>query len=193
MPSVNAQEQIDPTQWVDRYGDDLYRYALARLHRPELAEEAVQETFVSALRARDQYAGRGKERSWLLGILKRKVIDLFRAQSRLPLSQNDQDPADVVFDRHGNWQEAPTAFGAGAEAALEKKEFLAAFRRCLQALPASQAMAFSAREIEGEASRDICETMRISQANLWVLLHRARLGLMRCLRSQWLHAEEDSC
>lgn len=69
---------LNPAAWVDQYGDYLYRYAVSRLRDGEAAEEVVQETFVAALRHVEQYEAKGSERAWLLGILKRKIIDLYR-------------------------------------------------------------------------------------------------------------------
>src|SRR6516225_285228 len=75
-------ELPEPGEWLPRYGDVLYRYALARLRRPHEAEEAVQETLLAALKARGQFQGRSDPRTWLIGILKRKVLDRLRAAAR---------------------------------------------------------------------------------------------------------------
>ena len=74
--SVNAV--TDPEDWVDRHGDALYRYALLRLRSPDLAADVVQETFLEALRARSSFSGRSSERTWLVGILRHKIVDHLR-------------------------------------------------------------------------------------------------------------------
>ncbi len=86
---------VDPNEWVDQHGDFLYRLALSRLRNSEAAEVAVQETFVAGLRAAEQFAGKGSERAWLLGILKRKVIDFVRACNHLGLLEPDRLAASV--------------------------------------------------------------------------------------------------
>ncbi len=86
--------QLDPSVWVDRHGDVLYGYALARLRDPEAAEEVVQETFVSALGAVAQYSGKGAEGAWLLGILKRKIVDHVRRRSRFDAAVGGEGEAD---------------------------------------------------------------------------------------------------
>lgn len=178
---------IDPGQWVDRYGDYLYRYALSRLGDAEAAEEVVQETLMAGLRSVGQYAGKGTERAWLLGILKRKIVDLLRRRSRtesLDAAEGD-DPAEVLFDRRGRWQVDRRTFGPMPSDPMEQAEFWQVFRRCLEGLPRRQADVFSLRELDGKNSREICKDLDISASNLWVLLYRARLRLADCMRSRW--------
>jgi RNA polymerase sigma-70 factor (ECF subfamily) len=106
-PGGQPSSVIDPTMWVDRHGDTLYRYAMSRLRDPDSAEEVVQETFVSALQALDQYSGQGSEGAWLLGILKRKVIDCVRRRNRPDSASGGDvadDPTQVFFDAKGNWR-----------------------------------------------------------------------------------------
>ncbi|MHC4945232.1 MAG: RNA polymerase sigma factor, partial [Planctomycetota bacterium] len=84
----------DPATWVDEHGDALYRFAITRLKDPEAAEEIVQETFLAALKAKDSFKGRSSERTWLIGILKNKVIDHFRKMSReRPVTDQGPDMA----------------------------------------------------------------------------------------------------
>ncbi|MFO7906153.1 MAG: sigma-70 family RNA polymerase sigma factor [Planctomycetota bacterium] len=185
VPSENQKPGTDPTQWVDRHGDGLYRYALSRLRNPDAAEEVVQETFVAALHSRDQYSGRGSEGAWLLGICRRKVVDCVRRRSRPDAAtrgDSGPDPAEVLFDQRGHWQSDPRILGRRPEETLERDEFWQAFRHCLQGLSQRQADAFALRELEGLSTDEICKELDISPSNLWVLLHRARLGLTRCLQ-----------
>ena len=76
----NTPEQVklDPETWVDKYGDYLYRFALSRVKDPVIAEELVQETFLAALRSLKNFQGRSSGRTWLIAILKHKIIDYFR-------------------------------------------------------------------------------------------------------------------
>jgi RNA polymerase sigma-70 factor (ECF subfamily) len=71
-----------PEQWLDEHGDVLYRYALLQFRDEHKAEEAVQETLVAALQSRDRFQGGSSVRTWLIGILKHKVLDQFRRESR---------------------------------------------------------------------------------------------------------------
>jgi len=186
IPDEQTEGGTDPAEWVDRHGDSLYRYALSRLRDPEAAEEVVQESFVAALHAREQYAGRGSEGAWLLGICKRKVIDHVRRRNRPDSGTGGDpgpDPAEALFDAKGNWRTDPRVLGRRPEETLQREEFWEVFRGCLKRLTQRQADAFTLREVEELASDEICKELSISTSNLWVLLHRARLGLTRCMKS----------
>src|SRR5882672_3378347 len=78
----------DPGRWLDDHGDYLFKYAVFRLRDDTAAEDVLQETFVAALKSYDKFEGRGSERSWLVGILKHKIIDHFR-QTRLDVLVGD--------------------------------------------------------------------------------------------------------
>ena len=89
----------DPEQWVELHGDYLFKYALMRLRDPARAEDAVQETFLAALKGGKRFAGRSAEKSWLVGILKNKIFDHYRKASR-ETSFTDLDfHADEESDR----------------------------------------------------------------------------------------------
>ena len=178
----------DPASWVDLYGDYLYRYALSRLRDGDAAEEVVQETFVAALRHVKQYAGKGSERAWLLGILKRKVIDLIRARNRMASLRDEdaRDPVDALFDRNGNWQQHVRPTMRTSLDSLEREEFWRILSRCLEGLPRRQADVFVLREMEEQSTEEICKELAISSSNLWVILHRARLQLSKCMKGRWL-------
>ena len=185
-PGGQPGNVIDPAQWVDRHGDTLYRFALSRLRDAEASEEVVQETFVAALRARDQYSGKGSEGAWLLGICKRKVVDHVRRRNRPDSGVGGDlgpDPSEAIFDAKGNWRLDPRVLKGRPEGALEREEFWQAFRGCLQRLSQRQADAFTLRELEDLTSDEICKELEISASNLWVLLHRARLSLTGCMKS----------
>ena len=99
--------QLNPEIWVEEYGDYLFRYAYSRLRETNAAEEAVQETFLAGVRYAEQFAGRGSERGWLVGILKRKIIDYIRARSKhagVGNAQDEWDPSAQLFDATGNWK-----------------------------------------------------------------------------------------
>jgi RNA polymerase sigma-70 factor (ECF subfamily) len=165
------------------YGDALYRYALERLRRPHEAEEAVQETLLAALKARGDFRGQSHPSTWLMGILKRKVVDRLRAAAR-EASGTDVDDLDAWFDARGKWRKWPRRWDDPA-AAAERSEFWGVLRDCLARLPARMAEAFTLRTLEEWAPAEVCRELAISHGNLWVLMHRARLQLVRCLELHW--------
>jgi RNA polymerase sigma-70 factor (ECF subfamily) len=81
-PSTAGASRADPERWVDEHGDCLYRYALTRVRKEEVAEDLVQETLLVAVRTHEKFGGRSTERSWLVGILKNKICDHFRKLGR---------------------------------------------------------------------------------------------------------------
>jgi len=178
---------LNPASWVDQYGDYLYRYAVSRLRDGEAAEEVVQETFVAALRHVEQYEAKGSERAWLLGILKRKIIDLVRARNRATslADEDSNDPSEALFDRKGSWQKRIRLAGYAPLDSLEREEFWRILRGCLETLPKRQADVFVLREMDDQTTDEICKELEITASNLWVILYRARLQLSNCMKTRW--------
>jgi RNA polymerase sigma-70 factor (ECF subfamily) len=186
----------DPEAWVDRYGDRLYRYALLRLRIPDLAADVVQETFLEALRARDSFAGRSSELTWLTGILRHKVIDLLRKSFRETPSTSGGAPsnsAESPFDHRGRWKNMPASWSGDPSRAIESREFWDVFERCLSKLPQGLADAFFLREVDGLAADEVQRALGINPANFWKRLHRARMLLRQCLESGWFGRHSEHC
>ena len=177
---------LDPSAWVDRYGDYLFRYAMLRLRDRSAAEDMVQETFLAALKDRGTYAGDASEATWLVGVLKHKIADHYRRLAReAPLDGGDlgEHPDAGHFDGAGHWTTGPAAWGGNPADLYRQGEFLDRFRRCLSGLSPNHANAFTLREIEGMGTAEICKVLGVSETNLWVILHRARALLRRCLET----------
>lgn len=184
-----ARDASDPEEWLTRHGDALYRYALMRGRDSALAEDLVQETLLAALRARRDFAGRSAERTWLISILRHKLIDHLRRHAReqiLDEPLDDDEVTDALFDSAENhhWQRPPQDW-ANPSAALEQKQFWLTLSECLEALPPRQAQVFALCEIDGLTGGEACKVLDLSSSNLWVMLHRARLRLRQCLESNW--------
>jgi RNA polymerase sigma-70 factor (TIGR02943 family) len=184
---ATSQNLPEPGEWAQRYGDALYRYALARLRRSHDAEEVVQETLLAAFKKRSQFQGLSNPLTWLTGILKSKILDRMRQAVR---QAADTDPADLDawFDAGDHWRKPLGRWGDPANVA-ERAEFWRVLRNCLAKLPARMAEAFVLRTIDDEKPAVVCRDLAISPGNLWLLLHRARLRLVRCLQINWFDAE----
>ena len=179
--------QLDPSMWIEKYGDYLYRFAVSRLRDGDAAEEAVQDTMVSALKNVKQFAGLGNEQAWLLGILKRKIIDFYRSRNRNPINVDEESGniSEMLFDANGSWRkEVRSVIGQSLDS-LDRKEFWAILRNCMESLPVRQADVFAMRTIDERPAEDICKEMEISPSNYWVILHRARLQLSSCMKQRW--------
>lgn len=192
MDSPAAKSASDPAQWVDLHADALYRFALPRVRDPNVAEELVQETFCAALEARDRYSGRAAERTWLVGILKHKIVDHFRRSTR-ERPEDAPELQDAVeeefFDSKGRWKVQPGDWGQSPERALERNEFWSTLRYCMGHLPERLRQVFALREIDGIETQEVCKVMGITSTNLWVMMHRARNQLRHCLEINWFDAE----
>ncbi len=174
---------------IERLRAYLLRYASLQLRNPEAAEDAVQETLLAALAAGEAaFGGRSNLRTWLTGILKHKIVDTIRRQSRERPSQefdpDSESEFDALFDSSGHWQEMPDAW-EHPEGALQQKQFLGALEACLAALPERTARAFMMREHLGFETPEICKELGISATHCWVTLHRARMALRLCLEMNW--------
>ena len=191
--SGDSSRQLDPTSWVDQHGQVLYRYALTRVRKPEVAEDLVQETLVAALSAQDRFAGQSTERTWLIGILKHKIMDHLRSRSRGMSDENTVSHSDWLeefFDEKGRWRRMPDPETVRPEALAENEEFWQVFDACLDDLPPRSREAFARRVIEQEDTKAICKALDVTATNLWVILFRARTMMRRCLTLKWFHSEE---
>ena len=181
---------LEPAEWLDAYGDYLYRYALSRLRDSNAAEEVVQETFLAGIRKAAQCSGEGSQRGWLLGILKRKIIDHIRQRVRFNrdgVAGSDDDFAEQLFDETGHWRRSVAAWMNAPADAIESRELWEIVQNCLTHLPAGQASVFTLSVMEELESDQICRELDITPSNLWVRLHRARIGLANCVGARWGH------
>lgn len=169
----------DPKTWVDAHGDRLFRYALSRVRDSSAAEDLVQDTLVTALKARANFKGESSELTWLTGILRNKIFEHYRRQSKETPLDTSEGSEDALFDgRHWTPEEAPREW---PQAKAESAEIGAALRRCLDGLTKPVARAFVLREMEGLDAPAAAEQLGVAPAHLAVLLYRARVRLRRCL------------
>jgi RNA polymerase sigma-70 factor (ECF subfamily) len=180
---------------LTEHGDHLYRFALARVGQPDVAEDLVQETLLAALRNAGSFAGRSTLRTWLTSILKNKLIDRLRG---LRSGLHAAEPAerdnwlDGLYDRSGHWKSAPGVWDGDPAGLLERREFWDAFEECRLALPDRMREVLSLRVLDDVPASEICQALNISASNLWTLLHRARLRLWHCLDGKGLAPFEGS-
>jgi RNA polymerase sigma-70 factor (ECF subfamily) len=80
---INKKTTLNPARWLDEYGNYLFRYALMRVRDSAIAEDILQETLLAAFSSSQSHAGLSSERSWLVGIMKHKVVDYFRQVGRM--------------------------------------------------------------------------------------------------------------
>lgn len=189
----DAQAASDPEHWLDLHGDALYRFAYMRTRDATQAEDLVQETLLAAFAARGRFAGESSERTWLIAILKNKIVDLQRRAGReapLPESEDGSEALDALFDQRDHWSVRPRNWGRPHET-LENQQFWRVLMECLERLPTRLAEGFVLREVEGLSAEEVCKVLQVTSSNLWVSLHRARMRLRLCLETQWFSRESE--
>jgi len=195
MPSSESpagnSETFD-TGRIEEYRAYLLRYAQIQLRDATAAEDAVQETLLAAFQSGSRFAGRSSVRTWLTGILKHKIIDHLRRQSRdRPLERPDgggdradEDIAEETFSDDGHWRSFPANWAA-PDKNFENAQFWSVFEMCVQVMPERAARFFVMREVMELSTDEICKELEITATNCWVMLHRARLSLRECLETRW--------
>jgi RNA polymerase sigma-70 factor (ECF subfamily) len=170
----------------------LLKYARLQLRNPAWAEDAVSETLLAALEKPQSFAGSSQLKTWLIGILKHKLVDQIRKNSRelstSATSEDGEDLDDLLFTSNGHWREAQHDWG-NPEDALRQVDFMKVLEACVDKLPGQQGRLFMMREWLELESDEICKELAITPTNLWVMLHRARLRLRECLQQGWFRAE----
>lgn len=169
---------------------ELLRYARHQLRQDSWAEDAVSETVLAALERPQAFQGGSQLKTWLVGILKHKLIDQLRRQSREATVLTTDDEADLdeaLFRADGHWREAPKEWG-DPEHDLRQRQFFDVLEACVEHLPPTQGRVFMMREWLELDTAEICKELAITSTNLWVLLHRARLRLRECLQAGWFDA-----
>lgn len=168
----------------------LLRFARLQLRNDDWAEDAVSETVLAALEAPQRFAGRSQLKTWLIGILKHKLVDQLRRHAREATLHSDDAAAELdelLFRQSGHWREPPPSWG-DPEQAMREREFFTVLELCVERLPAAQGRVFMMREWLELDAAEICKHLAISATNLWVLLHRARMRLRECLQQSWFDA-----
>lgn len=182
-----ANHKIDPNNWINLYSDYLFNYTISRVNDRDMAQDLVSETFLAGLKSMANFKGEASERTWLISILKRKIIDYYRkinsnkgkAEVRMSYSNSSEDEGDWLEERVAD------PFDKTAEDKLENSELGDAIHDCLGKLPQKQADVFKMKTILGYDTETICNELDITASNLWVIIHRARTALSDCMQQNW--------
>ena len=190
---------LNPKKWIDNYADYLYSFAYNRVSDEETAKDLVQETFLSALKARDGFKGEASEKTWLVSILKRKIIDLYRKNAAHPQQSFEESEQYKVAYSHyfsdegfikGEWNKpnGPKPWNVSEKNSIDQKEFKHILAQCLGKLPKVWSSVFALKYLEEEESESICKELEITSSNYWVIIHRAKLQMRECLEKNWIKA-----
>jgi RNA polymerase sigma-70 factor (ECF subfamily) len=175
-PAAHRREALSKA--LLEHGDRLYSLALRITRDPDLASDAVQEAFATALQRIDEFRGEARLGTWLHRIVYTKAIDLLRARGRdAPLPDEDAPSRPPDDDRLGGaptWSRPPDEilFGTETRKALDK---------ALVELTPLQRLVFELREVEGRPTEEVADILSLPPGTVRVHLHRARMRLRALL------------
>ncbi|REE83485.1 RNA polymerase sigma-70 factor (ECF subfamily) [Lutibacter oceani] len=178
---------LNPEKWVTLHADYLFNYTISRINNHDLAKDLVQDTFFAGLKAKDNFQGKASERTWLISILKRKIIDHYRkinsAKGKAEVKMNFYTDGE----REGEWIEerVPNSWDNAFEKSIENDELSVVLEQCINNLPEKYAMVFRMKTIQQFETEEICKELEITSSNLWVIIHRARTQLRKCMEDNW--------
>ena len=186
---AEQKHTLNPNKWIDNYADYLYNYSISRVNNSDLAKDLVQETFFAGLKSAKNFLGKASERTWLVSILKRKIIDHYRKIN----SRKGQAEVRMNFyddgDNEGNWLEerVPQSWDNASEKKIENDELRNQLEVCINKLPEKYAMVFRMKTVQEFETEEICKELDITSSNLWVIIHRARTQLRKCMEDNWFN------
>lgn len=191
------QKNISLNLLVDNHGNYLFRYAIVKVRDESLAEDLVQETYLAALKSFGSFQGKSTERTWLTSIMNNKIADHYRKYGKeITVEASDIESLDTKsFFKPDGWivfwtkKFRPARWDMSPENALENKEFYAVLDNCLTELPDKIESVFRFRELDGISSKEVQEAFNLSPSNYWMIMHRARLSLRRCMEVSWFNME----
>jgi RNA polymerase sigma-70 factor (ECF subfamily) len=188
--SINENEIIE--DWINQYGDGLYSWAFHKTSSKEVAEDLVQDTFLSAFNSIDSFENRSNPKTWLFSILNNKIIDYYRKAARKFTSiETDSEKegyqiTESLFDNNQNW--SPSGYEDvwdKEKHLLDDPEFIKIFDGCLKDLPAKWNLAVLAKYRLGKEAVEICQELNITPSNYWQIIRRSKLLLKKCIEKQW--------
>lgn len=192
MPDQTKTDSERVSELFESHADYLFNYAITRINDQHIAEDLVQDTFVAALRNIKNFESRSKESTWLTAILKNKIIDHYRKKVRQYHKESLDDLRSVedYFDKNGKWNktEQPQKWQINYNETIEQKEFYTILNNCLNRLNDLQRMAFTMKHFDDIKSKDICKELEITSSNYWVIIHRAKLQLRKCMEVKWVNS-----
>jgi RNA polymerase sigma-70 factor (TIGR02943 family) len=185
----NKDEQLKAfDSWVDKYSDELYGFAYSRLNDKEQAEDIIQETFISAWKSLSSYNPEVPAKTWIYTILKNKIIDYYRSKTyRHKKDMLSADQESNYFDGRDMWNEVqkPKIWDNNVYSKIESKEFMQTLITCKGHLNETQEVVFTMKYLDDIESEEICKELGITSSNYWVLIHRAKLKIRKCLELLW--------
>ena len=179
---AHALEQV-----VRLYLPQVLRAARGAGLTPQLAEDVAQDTFVTFIETAARFQGRSHVRTWLFGILYKKIAATRRDLRRDQKMDNIEEVFEQRFDAAGSWIRPPRP----VDAEVYDAEVREGIDGCLEQVPTKQRMAFVLREIEGMDTEEIRKILEVTRTNLGVLFYRVRNRLRECLEARGIDGRSN--
>jgi RNA polymerase sigma-70 factor, ECF subfamily len=169
--NIDAAEQTIALGWADlvEHREYLVRFAMRKLQDASQAEDVVHDVFEAVITGKASFSGRSALRSWLTAVLKNKIVDVIRHSVRF-------DSTDACLDD----EEAPQIACPlpGPDELAEQRQRLYHTMKNMDTLPQGLRDVMQFRVLQDESSEEVCQRLSISEASLFVRLHRARKQLL---------------
>ena len=168
---------------VQQYQMPMLRLAKSMVDNDAVAEEAVQDTWMSVIKGIDRFEARSSLKTWLFRILVNRVRSAHAGEERRRVNRTPSvDPA--CFDSSGQWIKSVAAWDDDVDDRVVAASIGPALRSALDRLPSRQRAVVLLRDVEGLSSEEASEILGVRTANQRVLLHRGRAGLREMLNEQ---------
>ena len=181
--------KLEPENWIANYADYLLSFAMFRINNILVCEDLVQETFLSAWKAKNNFKGNSSEKTWLTSILKNKIIDEYRKKSRNIIVENEKIE-NTFFEEgiiaHWKKENMPQSWDPIAIDKMISKEYYEILHKCITKLSEHQAALLQEKYFEESKSEKICKDFNITKSNYWITMHRINLQLRKCIESNWI-------
>jgi RNA polymerase sigma-70 factor (ECF subfamily) len=184
VAALRAGDEETFRRLVKEYGPSMLRVARMYVGSRAVAEEVVQEAWLAVLKGIGGFEGRSSLKTWIFRILTNIAKTRGQREGRsIPFSALAPDDEHAVdpdrFAENGNWAAPPRAWGP--EERLLAAETMAVVEDAIAALPPSQAIVITMRDVEGFDAEEARNALAISETNQRVLLHRARSKVRQAL------------
>lgn len=187
--------KLNPNNWLIKYADELFGYAMSKTSNSELAEDLVQETFLAGLKSQTSFKGNSSERTWLFAILKFKIADYYRkASTKNEISNSKFENSDSLnlenyFTEDGDWKEnaIPKNWAIDFSKSIENEELGILLNNCIEKLSVSQKKLVILKLVDEVDTELVCKELNITATNYWVMIHRAKLQLRACIERNWFN------
>jgi RNA polymerase sigma-70 factor (ECF subfamily) len=164
-------------QLVARYHQTLVSIARYYVNSDASAEDVAQDTWIAVLRGVDRFEGRSSFKTWLLRILVNRARTTGTKEHRsIPVDPTANTGSDLArrFDEGGAWREPVAPFTDAIEDAIVNERVVRLVRASIAALGEPQQAVVTLRDVEGLSTAEVAELLELSEANVRVILHRAR-------------------